>query len=100
MSDDLKKITILHSNDIHGQFTGETGEDGKLRGSLAQVAGLVAQTKENNPNTLYCIAGDVFQPSQPQPNPRSAISSRWGMVSIAKTTAKKRETARGTSEGR
>ena len=63
MSDDLKKITILHSNDIHGQFTGETGEDGKLRGSLAQVAGLVAQTKENNPNTLYCIAGDVFRGS-------------------------------------
>lgn len=27
MSDDLKKITILHSNDIHGQFTDETGEE-------------------------------------------------------------------------
>ena len=63
MSDDLTRITIFHSNDIHGKFTGETGEDGKLRGSMAQVAGLVAQTKEENPNTLYCIAGDVFQGS-------------------------------------
>ncbi|MBQ6439778.1 MAG: bifunctional metallophosphatase/5'-nucleotidase [Mogibacterium sp.] len=63
MSDDPKRITILHSNDIHGKFTGETGEDGKLRGSMAQVAGLVAQTKKDNPNTLYCIAGDVFQGS-------------------------------------
>ena len=61
--DDLKRITILHSNDIHGKFTGETGEDGKLRGSMAQVAGLVAQTKKDNPNTIYCIAGDVFQGS-------------------------------------
>ncbi len=41
MNDDLKRITILHSNDIHGQFTGETGEDGKLRNSMAQVAGFV-----------------------------------------------------------
>ena len=63
MSDDLTRITIFHSNDIHGKFTGETGEDGKLRGSMAQVAGLVAQTKKENPNTLYCIAGDVFQGS-------------------------------------
>ena len=63
MNDNLKRITILHSNDIHGQFTGETDENGKLRCSIAQVAGLVAQTKEDNPNTLYCIAGDVFQGS-------------------------------------
>ncbi len=63
MNDDLVRITILHSNDIHGKFTGETGEDGKLRGSMAQVAGLVAQTKKDNPNTIYCIAGDVFQGS-------------------------------------
>ena len=63
MTDDLKRITILHSNDIHGKFTGETGEDGKLRGSMAQVAGFVAQTKKDNSNTLYCIAGDVFQGS-------------------------------------
>ena len=63
MRDDLKRITILHSNDIHGQFTGETGEDGKLRYSMAQVAGFVDQTKKDNPNTLYCIAGDVFQGS-------------------------------------
>ncbi len=54
MNDDLKRITILHSNDIHGKFTGETGKDGKLRGSLAQVAGFVAQTKEDNPNTHRC----------------------------------------------
>ena len=54
MNNDLKRITILHSNDIHGQFTGEIGEDGKLKGSMAQVAGLVAQAKKDNPNTLYC----------------------------------------------
>ena len=63
MKDNLKKITILHSNDIHGKFTGTTGEDGKLRGSLAQVGGFVSKVKAENPNTVYCIAGDVFQGS-------------------------------------
>ncbi|MBE6040586.1 MAG: bifunctional metallophosphatase/5'-nucleotidase [Clostridiales bacterium] len=63
MKDGLKKITILHSNDIHGKFTGKTGEDGKLRGSLAQVGGYVRKAKADNPNTAYCIAGDVFQGS-------------------------------------
>ncbi len=59
----MKNITILHSNDIHGKFTGKTDEEGRLSGSLAQVVGLVSKTKEENPDTVYCIAGDVFQGS-------------------------------------
>ncbi|MBQ3291489.1 MAG: bifunctional metallophosphatase/5'-nucleotidase [Mogibacterium sp.] len=63
MSKKLKKLTLLHSNDIHGKFTGKKDENGKLSCSLAQVAGYVNKIKEEQPDTLYCIAGDVFQGS-------------------------------------
>ena len=59
----IKDLTILHSNDMHGHFTGKKDENGKLTGSLAQVSGYVNQVKAENPNTLYCVAGDVFQGS-------------------------------------
>ena len=63
MSKKLKEIVILHSNDIHGKFAGETDENGKLCHSLPQAAGYVKKVKAENPDTLYCIAGDVFQGS-------------------------------------
>lgn len=59
----LRHFTLLHSNDIHGKFTGKLDENGRMKGSLAQVAGYVNAVKEENPDTLYCIAGDVFQGS-------------------------------------
>lgn len=58
-----KTITILHSNDIHGKFTGKRDENGKLCGSLAQLSGYISAVKEENPDTIYCNAGDMFQGS-------------------------------------
>ena len=63
MKDKLRKITILHSNDIHGQFTGQTDDDGRVTGSLAQLSGYISKAKEENPYTIYCNAGDMFQGS-------------------------------------
>lgn len=63
MNDKLKEMILLHSNDIHGTFTGETDENGKVCHSLAQAAGYVKKIKSENPDTVYCIAGDVFQGS-------------------------------------
>lgn len=63
MSKNLKEIVILHSNDIHGRFEGEKDENGKLCHSLAQVSGYVSRSKRENPDTVYLIAGDVFQGS-------------------------------------
>lgn len=63
MSNNLKEFVILHSNDIHGKFAGETDENGKLRHSLSQTAGYVKKRKAENPDTVFCIAGDVFQGS-------------------------------------
>lgn len=59
----IMDLTILHSNDIHGHFTGYADEDGKLHGSIAQVSGYVNKAKAENPNTIYAVAGDVFQGS-------------------------------------
>ena len=63
MSNNLKEIVLLHSNDIHGTFAGERDERGRLCHSLAQTAGYVKKKKDENPDTLFCIAGDVFQGS-------------------------------------
>ena len=63
MENNLKEIVILHSNDIHGKFEGEKDESGRLRHSLAQVSGYVNRAKKENPDTVYLIAGDVFQGS-------------------------------------
>ena len=63
MNSNLKELIILHSNDIHGTFAGETYENGKLCHSLAQTAGYVKKRKAEKPETLFCIAGDVFQGS-------------------------------------
>ena len=63
MDDNIKTITILHSNDIHGKFTGRKDDEGKVHGSLAQLAGYISRAKEENPDTVYCNAGDMFQGS-------------------------------------
>ncbi len=36
MSRKPEELVILHSNDIHGSFAGETDENGKLCHSLSQ----------------------------------------------------------------
>lgn len=63
MKDSIRKITVLHSNDMHGQFVGKKNEDGKTVNSLAQLAGYITRAKGENPDTLYCNAGDAFQGS-------------------------------------
>jgi 5'-nucleotidase len=63
MKESIKKITLLHSNDIHGKYVGTVNEDGTVRGSLAQLSGYINKAKEEDPNTIYCNAGDVFQGS-------------------------------------
>jgi len=59
-----KKITILHSNDIHGDFTSEVKEGkGKLLGGLALMSGYINKVREEEDNVLYVISGDMVQGS-------------------------------------
>lgn len=58
-----KKITILHTNDVHSHIDPFGPEDGRNpnKGGVARRAGLIASIREENPNTLLFDAGDIFQ---------------------------------------
>lgn len=59
-----KKITILHSNDIHGDFLAEIKEGkGKLLGGLALLSGYINKVRAEEENVLYVVSGDMVQGS-------------------------------------
>jgi 5'-nucleotidase len=59
-----KKFTILHSNDMHGDFLAEIrGAEGKLIGGLALLSGYINQVRRTEENVLYVISGDMVQGS-------------------------------------
>ena len=58
----LKKLTLLHSNDMHGDFFAEK-IDSKLVGGVARLSGYVNKVRAEEKNVLYAIAGDMFRGS-------------------------------------
>jgi 5'-nucleotidase len=58
-----KKITILHTNDVHSHIDPFGPEDGRNanKGGIARRATLVEGIRQENPNTLLLDAGDIFQ---------------------------------------
>ena len=59
-----KKFTILHTNDIHGDFLAEIqGKKGKLIGGLARLSGYINKVRKEEKNVLYLVAGDMVQGS-------------------------------------
>lgn len=58
----IKKITLLHSNDMHGDFLAEE-VDNKLIGGVSRLSGYINKVRSEQKNTLYCIAGDMFRGS-------------------------------------
>ncbi|MFN2303644.1 MAG: bifunctional metallophosphatase/5'-nucleotidase [Anaerolineales bacterium] len=59
-----KKLTILHSNDMHGDFYAEvSGEKGELIGGLSLLSGYINTVRKEEENVLYVIAGDMLQGS-------------------------------------
>ena len=59
----LKKITILHTNDVHSHIDPFGPEDGRNanKGGIARRATLIESIRKENPNTLLLDAGDIFQ---------------------------------------
>ena len=55
-----KKLVLMHSNDMHGDFTAEK-VDSRLVGGVSLLSGYIDRVRKEEPNTLYCIAGDMFQ---------------------------------------
>lgn len=59
-----KKFTILHNNDIHGDFLAEVkGEKGNLIGGLSYLSGYINKVRKEEENVLYAISGDMVQGS-------------------------------------
>ncbi len=62
----IKKLVLLHSNDLHGDFFEEAGngdEEGKLLGGISRLSWYVQQVRAKESNVLYCVAGDMLQGS-------------------------------------
>ena len=58
----IKKLTILHSNDLHGDFLAEE-VDAQLIGGVSMLSGYVNKVRQEEKNAIYCIAGDMFRGS-------------------------------------
>ena len=60
----FKRFTILHSNDMHGDFFAEThGAEGDLIGGLGLLSGYLKEVRAEEKNVLYLISGDMVQGS-------------------------------------
>lgn len=59
---DIKRLTILHSNDLHGDFLAEE-VNAQLIGGVSMLSGYVGKVRKEEKNTIYCIAGDMFRGS-------------------------------------
>ena len=57
-----KKLTLLHSNDMHGDFLAEKIDE-NLSGGVSLLSGYVNKVRNEEENVLYCIAGDMFRGS-------------------------------------
>jgi len=59
-----KRFTILHSNDMHGDFLAEVqGQEGRLIGGLALLSGYINKVRREEENVLFVISGDMVQGS-------------------------------------
>ena len=58
----VKKLTLLHSNDLHGDFLAEKIDE-QLIGGVSMLSGYVNKVRGEEKNSIYCIAGDMFRGS-------------------------------------
>lgn len=58
----IKKLTILHSNDLHGDFLPEN-IGGSHVGGISLLSGYVQRARRDGGNIIYAIAGDLFRGS-------------------------------------
>ena len=56
----IKKLTLLHANDIHGQLNFKVGEDFKINGGISLLSGYLKRERSKGP-VFFGICGDVLQ---------------------------------------
>ena len=58
----LKNLTILHSNDLHGDFLAKE-VDHALLGGVSMLSGYINKVRHDTKNVIYAISGDMFRGS-------------------------------------
>ena len=58
----LKTLTILHSNDLHGEFSAKE-ESKELVGGVSRLSGYIDRVRAEEETVLYVISGDMFRGS-------------------------------------
>ena len=58
-----KNLTILHCNDIHGDFLPHRGAFGLFEGGLSRLSGYVKKVRAEEKNVIFANAGDMFRGS-------------------------------------
>jgi 5'-nucleotidase len=58
----LKNLTIIHSNDIHGDFLPEE-RGGVQVGGISLLSGYIQAERARNHNAIFAFAGDILQGS-------------------------------------
>ena len=58
----FRELTILHSNDLLGDFFSKEGAEG-LIGGVSMLSGYIQQVRREEKNVLYVISGDMLQGS-------------------------------------
>ena len=62
MMKNLKKLTLLHSNDLHGDFMSDQ-IDKELIGGVSRLSGYIHKVRSEEKNVIYSISGDMFRGS-------------------------------------
>ena len=58
----LKKLTLLHSNDLHGDFLAKEVDKSSL-GGVSMLSGYIYKVRSEEENVVYTISGDMLQGS-------------------------------------
>ncbi len=60
-NEEIVKISILHTNDLHSRIEAFTSGRNKGSGGMLQLASLLKQIRQKEKNILLLDAGDIFQ---------------------------------------
>lgn len=58
----IKKVVIVHSNDLHGDFLAREVDD-RLLGGVSMLSGYLNDVRKEEPNLVYAVSGDMFKGS-------------------------------------
>ena len=57
----MKKLTILHANDFHGQISFKTDKDYNLVGGISLLSGYIKKARREDTRVFCAVCGDILQ---------------------------------------